>query len=268
MKLPRILSTIAISSVVALAPQAFAAKDSNSFTPDQKKIIEQITHDYLINNPEVLVEVSQKLQEQQENQMKKIEENAQKAIPKLAKELFNDSNSPIIGNPKGNVTIVEFFDYQCPHCKNMSQVVDGIVKKDDKVRVVLKEFPIFGSSSVYASKAALAANKQGKYTQFHDALMETANPLTKEKVLEAAKSVGLNIDQLNKDMESKEVKDELDQNLKLAQKLGIMVTPVFIIGSTENAHNEKNKSYFIPGGGISEEVMQNFIVEIRKQDKA
>lgn len=257
-QLPIVTLVTALSLNTAIAAPASAT----GFDKTQTQQIETIVHDYLLNNPQVLVEVSQKLQAQQEQQFKKIEENAQKAIPEIAAELFNAATSPVAGNAKGDVTLVEFFDYQCPHCKDASPIINDAIKNDPNLRVVYKEFPIFGQSSTYASKAALAANKQGKYLAFHEALIETQNPLTKEKVMAAAKKVGLSIEQWEKDMDSQAVKDELAANLKLAQKLGIMGTPAFVVGSTQNAASKDSKSFFIPGG-ITGEVVQSLGVEVR-----
>lgn len=263
MKLLSLFPLLTITSITLFSPVTHAANNpATSFNAEQKQQIEQITRNYLLNNPEILVEVSQKLQEKQEQQMQKIEENAQKEIPKVAKELFNNVNSPTLGNATGDVTLVEFFDYQCSHCKTMGPVIESLLKDDNQVRVVYKEFPIFGNSSVFASKAALAANKQGKYAQFNKKLMETENPLTEEKVLNVAQAMGLNIEQLKKDMESKSIKNELEENLKLGQKLGIMGTPAFVVGSTKDASNPKAKSFFIPGA-TNEATLENLITEVR-----
>ena len=252
-----LLAGIAIS----VAGTGFAAA-SDSFNEQQTKQIQQITKEYLLNNPQILVEVSQKLQEQQEQQLRKLEENARRVIPQYAKDLFNNQNSPVVGNASGDVSVVEFFDYQCGHCKEMTEVMNTLEQKDSNLRIIYKEFPIFGQSSVYASKAALAANKQGKYKEMHEALMETNNPLTVEKVMAAAKQVGLNAALLQKDMNSDEIKNELNDNMRLAQKLGIMGTPAFIIGSTSKASNKDSKSFFLPGS-TSPEVLQGLIIEVR-----
>lgn len=248
--------------LLTLTGSAFA---KNSFDAQQKQQIGEIVREYLLNNPQVLVEVSQKLQEQQQDHLKQMEQKAQALIPEIADDLFNAEYSPAIGNTKGNVTVVEFFDYQCPHCKNMSEVIEGVIKADSNVKIVFKEFPIFGRSSVFASKAALASQKQGKYKAFHDALMNASNPLTEEKVLKAAKSVGLNIKKLKTDMESAQVKNEITANVKLAQKLGLMGTPAFVIGSTENTKD--SKSFFVPGG-TSTEVLQGFVSQVRGEGQA
>ncbi len=253
------IAPLALAGLFALAGNSYAAnKQQQTFTTEQKSTIENIVHDYLLNNPTILVEVSQKLQEQQQQQMEQLQQNAQNTIPQVAGDLFGVG--PIAGNSQGDVTLVEFFDYQCPHCKDMSQVVDQLVQQDPNLRVIYKEFPIFGRSSVFASKAALAANKQGKYDQLHDELMATENPLTEKKVMLAAQKAGLDINQMKKDMASDAVKQELNGNMKLGQQLGIMGTPAFVIGSTNNTKDKK--SFFIPGAS-TKDAIKGFIVQVR-----
>ena len=145
---------------------------------------------------------------------------AQQAIPAYASQLFNSKQSPMVGNQKAKVTLVEFFDYQCVHCRNMTSIVNDLVKQDKNLRVVYKEFPIFGPSSELAAKAALASKIQGKYLAFHNALMQAKPPLDKAKVMKLAKSVDLNTAKLEQDMQSQAVQDEIKQNYHLAQALG------------------------------------------------
>lgn len=268
MKMQKLVTLCGLAAVLSFSSTTlFAKDDSSALSPAQKKQFESVIHDYLVNNPQVLVEVSQKLQQQQEQQMKSMEEKAQQTIPKLAKDLFSASGSPVLGNAKGNVTIVEFFDYQCPHCKDMETVIDGLVAKDKNIRVVFKEFPIFGNSSVYASKAALAANNQGKYKQFHKALMDSSNPLTQDKVMAAAKKVGLDMKKLKADMDSAAVQQELDTNLKLAQDLGLLGTPAFVVGDTTKASSPSSQSFFIPGA-FTQEMMVTVVEQVRKGSKS
>lgn len=133
---------------------------------------------------------------------------SQKAAVARQKDLLSDPASPVIGNPNGNVTIVEFTDYQCPYCKAAEPRLQALLKEDPNVRLVVKEFPILTKESVTASRAALAAVKQGKYTAFHQAMMEHKGQITVENVFEYAKKVGLNVDQLKKDMNAPEIADQ------------------------------------------------------------
>jgi len=229
------------------------------FTPAQQQSIEKIVRDYLVKNPEVLVEVSHALQEKQQAQILK---HAESAIPSHANQLFNNAYSPVVGNNNAKVTLVEFFDYQCVHCRQMAPVINNLLQKDKNLRVVYKEFPIFGPSSEMASRAALAAIQQGKYKTFHHALMQAQPPMTKEKVINVAKDVGLDIKKLENDMQSKAVSTELENNHKLAQVLGVMGTPAFIVAG--NPYQSKNKPFFVPGQ-VSENVLQNIINEAAQQ---
>jgi protein-disulfide isomerase len=129
---------------------------------------EQRVHDYLLKNPQVVVEA---LQGFEERTRAAEEGEGQKALKAHADEVFRDPATPVGGNPEGDVTMVEFFDYNCPYCRKVESVVLETEKADPKLRIVFKEFPILGASSVFAAKAALAANRQGRYVAFHKALM-------------------------------------------------------------------------------------------------
>jgi protein-disulfide isomerase len=246
------LATAVLASSMAMSAQQAAATVSDP----QKKEIEKIIHDYLVNNPEVLLEASQALQVKQQHTM---EEQAKAAIQTNAKDLFQ-GDLTTVGNPQGKVTLVEFFDYQCIHCKKMAPVVDNLVKNNKDLRVIYMEFPIFGKASEFASQAALAAAKQGKYLAMHQALIQTEKHLENPLVLSLAKSLGLDMTQLEKDMNSKEVKQILDANRQLAEKLHLMGTPAFIIASTPVKGELKKGSQpaFIPGAA-SEESMTDLI---------
>jgi len=246
------LITAGALAAAMLTPVAMAA---DKMSDVQKKQIEQVVHDYLVNNPEVLIEASQALQQKQQQNM---QEQARTAIKQNADELFAD-NMAIAGNPKGNVTLVEFFDYQCVHCKKMSPVIGALIKKNPNLRVIYKEFPIFGNGSELASRAALAASMQNKYVEMHNALFKVGKRLNQKLVLKAAKNAGLNIDQLKKDMKSKKVSEELKENRELAEKLKLIGTPAFIIASTPSGKYKKgSKTEFIPGAA-SEEALQGLI---------
>ncbi|WP_133130302.1 DsbA family protein [Legionella yabuuchiae] len=250
------LMTIGLLASVATGPVLAA----DALTPAQKKEVEQIIHEYLVKNPEVLVEVSQALQQKQQQSM---QEKAKSAISENAKQLFTE-NLAVAGNPNGNVTLVEFFDYQCIHCKKMMPVISELIKKHDNLRVIYKEFPIFGKSSELASKAALAAAMQGKYKAMHDALLSENKRLDETVIMDAAKSAGLDISKLKKDMDSKTVTAALEANRELAEKMNLMGTPAFIVAATPKGQFKKNSDpAFIPGAA-SEEVLQNLIEQAGK----
>lgn len=251
MKFSGLLSAGMLATMIA-SPMVMA---ETSLSVEQKKEVEQIVHDYLVSNPEVLVEASQALQQKQQKGM---QEQAKSAILENADQLFTEKLA-VTGNLSGNVTIVEFFDYQCIHCKKMNPVISDVVSKNKNVRVIYKEFPIFGKSSEMASEVALAAAMQGKYKPMHDALLNIEKRLDETIIMDAAKSVGLNMDQLKKDMKSKVVTDELDANRKLAEKLHLMGTPAFIVAATPaGKFKADSEPAFIPGAA-SQETLQGLI---------
>ncbi len=138
--------------------------------------------------------------------------------------------APIGGNAKGDVTIVEFFDYRCPYCKQVEPSLDALLREDERLRVVYKEWPILGKDSVYASRVALAAVKQGKYDVFHSAMMATQGQINEEVILKVANSVGLDVAKIKADMNTAEIEDILTRNKNLAEALGIHGTPAWVIG--------------------------------------
>ncbi len=144
--------------------------------------------------------------------------------------LLEHPDSPVGGNPEGDVTLVEFFDYNCPYCRQMAPVMAQAEADDPRLRIVYKEFPILGPGSVVAAKAALAANKQGKYVAFHRALYQIRGPVEESKVLDAAATIGLDVDRLKADMQDPTIAGVVDRNLKLAQALRITGTPGFVAG--------------------------------------
>jgi protein-disulfide isomerase len=145
-------------------------------------------------------------------------------------ELLRDPDSPISGNARGDVALVEFFDYNCPYCKRAAPEVARAQSNDPKLRIVYKEFPILGASSTFAAKAALAAHRQGKYVEFHNALMDARGTLTEKAVLDTAGRLGLDLDRLKADMATSAVQAAIDRNLALARALNINGTPGFVIG--------------------------------------
>ena len=214
-----------VAFLVAAIP---AARADDSFTPAQTKAVEQIVRDYLMKHPEVLVEVMQAA----EDKMKADKDaTARKAIVERRNELINDKTAPVAGNPDGDVTIVEFFDYRCPYCKQVEPSIDALIKQDPKIRVVYKEFPILGPESVYASRIALAARKQGKYSAFHDAMMATKGTINEEVILKVAGTAGVDIVKAKADMNDPDIEALIKRNYALAEALDINGTPAFIVGN-------------------------------------
>lgn len=213
--------------LILLVPHFTYAADR--FSAADKKAVEGIVHDYLIKNPQILIEMTTALRQQQADQM---EANVIKQLPALASQLFFDKTDPMLGNPNGTITIVEFFDYQCPHCKPMGAILNNIVKNNANVRVIYKEFPIFGAPSQFATKAAFAAHMQGKYTQLHDILLNSQERFNDQMILGFAQKAGLDMAKLQTDMKSDELQKQIANTYQLAGKLGIDATPAFIIVKT------------------------------------
>ncbi|MDP2520617.1 DsbA family protein [Shimia thalassica] len=141
-----------------------------------------------------------------------------------------DPNAPVLGNLDGDVTVVEFFDYNCPYCRRAMDEVQGLLDDDPNVRLVYREWPILGEGSVFAAKAALAAREQGKYEAFHWALMSMNGRAEEASVMRVAAEVGLDVDQLRRDMEAPSIQEHLATSMNLAQSLGFNGTPSFVVG--------------------------------------
>jgi protein-disulfide isomerase len=213
---------VAVLAAFALAPLAHAQS-----TPD-KAAIEKIIKEYLIANPEVLVEA---LQEYERRQTVEKDERAKAALAKRRDELNGDPLTPVGGNPKGDVTIVEFFDYNCGYCRRAHPTVKSVVAGDGKIRVVHKQFPILSEESKIAARMALAAHKQGKYFEVHNALMEARGQISAERMAQIIADLKLDAQRLTKDMEDPAITAHLEQSADLARALGVNGTPAFIIGS-------------------------------------
>lgn len=144
--------------------------------------------------------------------------------------LEQDPNAPVLGNPNGDVTVVEFFDYNCPYCRRVKPHMEKLLATDANVRVVYREWPILGDGSVFAAKAALASQNQGKYVEFHWALMELAGRAEEVNVIAAAEKIGIDVAQMRRDMEAPEISEHIETSMRLARALGFNGTPSFVIG--------------------------------------
>jgi protein-disulfide isomerase len=195
-------------------------------SPEQARV-EQIMRDYLTKNPEILVEMTTELDKRQAAEQAA---QQQKAISENAAAIFRSPVSHTAGNPDGDVSIVEFFDYNCGYCRRALPDVLKLTNEDGKIRLVLKELPIFGGDSEDAAKFALAADKQGKYFEMHQKLFSEQGKADKEKALRIAKELNLDLDRLQKDAESDDIKKALEEAKELAQKLNLQGTPLFLIG--------------------------------------
>ncbi len=208
---------------------ASPVRAEEALTPQQKSAVDQEIHDYIVAHPEVLLDALKAAQQKSDQQAA---EDARQVIAARRQELLADPDDLVGGNPKGDATIVEFFDYRCPYCKEVEPVLDALLLEDKKLRIVYKEFPILGEASVFASRAALAAKKQGKYAAFHRAMMAVKGNITDETVLKVASSVGLDTGKIKADMGAPEIDRILKANYALAEALRIDGTPGIIVGDT------------------------------------
>ncbi|PTX55541.1 protein-disulfide isomerase [Litoreibacter ponti] len=202
------------------------------------------------DNPEVVMEAIELLQARQEEEAAAA---AQAVLSSNRDALERDPNAPVMGNPEGDVTIVEFFDYNCGYCRRVFGDVKKLVEGDDNVRIVMREWPILGEESVFAARASLASRKQGKYEEFHVALMENQGRANEATVMRIAKDLGMDTDQLRADMDAPEVVAHLQISQQLTQALGFNGTPAFVFGDE-----------LVPGA-IQIEQMEALVADIRDQ---
>jgi protein-disulfide isomerase len=240
---------VAGAAVAAVTTKPMRAGSASADLPADRTALGKSIREYLLANPEVLVEAMQELERKQDSQRDAV---AIKGVHENQAELYRDPDSPIGGNPNGDVVMVEFNDYQCPYCKRAHQAVKSVTGADGKVKIVYKDLPILGEASRTAALAALAATKQGKHLALHNALMEFTGKLDRDKILEIASSVGLDRAQLEKDMEDPKLKQIIERNMALASALGIRGTPAFVIGKQ-----------FVPGA-IDAATLKQLIADARK----
>lgn len=186
-----------------------------------------LARDYLLSNPEVIVEAVKQMEARQQA----AQENELTAVLTARRdEIFSDPASPVGGNVDGDVTVVEFFDYNCPYCRQAAPMLQQLLREDSGLRIVFKEFPILGPGSRFAARAALASQKQGKYLAFHNAMMTYKGSISENSTLELAASVGLDVEQLERDMADPAIEDAIAANFDLADALRLSGTPSFISG--------------------------------------
>ncbi|MFP3920523.1 MAG: DsbA family protein [Dichotomicrobium sp.] len=214
---------LALSAIAAVEPRAAT---TDQFDDEQEKAIQEIVRNYLLENPELLEEVISKLREKREAE-------AAVARREYLGDLYKpDSKYTRYSMGEGDVVVVEFMDYNCPYCRKAYSVLRDFVDEGE-IEVRFVEFPVLGPMSTAATKAALAAEKQGKYAAFHDAMMAQNDRIDNEQVIfDTAETVGLDIEQLKKDMEDPEIEALIDENLQLGNQLAVQGTPEFFIGDT------------------------------------
>jgi protein-disulfide isomerase len=224
----RLIRPLAVAAVLALT--AATPLRAEEFSKPQRGEIEKIVREYLIAHPEVLQEAMAELEKRQQTAEL---EKARVAVKAHSDALFNSSRQVTLGNPQGDVTFVEFFDYNCGYCKRALADMLELMKKDPKVKVVLKEFPVLGPGSIEAAQVAVAVRMQApqKYLDFHQKLLNGRGQADKARALAAAKEAGLDVARIEKDLKSEEIAKTLEESMKLAEALGLNGTPSYVINN-------------------------------------
>jgi protein-disulfide isomerase len=213
--------------LAATALGVSAAAGADPTREPSREAVERIIREYLLSHPEVLEEALGALQQRRAAAER---QRQTEALKRHENELLRDPAAPVGGNPGGDATVVEFFDYRCGYCKTVAPVVRQLLQRDRQVRFVYKELPVLGPDSVVASRAALAAVAQGKYAALHDALLDAREPLSRPLVLKIAAQVGLDVGRLEKEMDAPETLALIRRNQELARAIGIKGTPAFVVG--------------------------------------
>jgi protein-disulfide isomerase len=213
------LAAVLAAGLVAATLPRGSATDGSAF--------ERRVRAYLLAHPDVIADAVVVLRQRKAD----ADSAAQReAVSANRGEILSSEPLPVAGNPNGDVTVVEFFDYNCPYCRRAFPLIKSVLAADSGVRLVLREFPVLGPDSAFASQAAIAASLQGKYLAFHDALMTQGGELTPTVVLDLARATGLDLERLKADMKKPEISATIDASHALARRLLITGTPTFIIG--------------------------------------
>jgi protein-disulfide isomerase len=218
---------LALMTVLPLAARA------QSFTAEQRGEIERIVKDYLLKNPELLQEVMSELEKRQA--MAEAEKH-RAAVKQHSAAIFSSPRQVNLGNPQGDVTVVEFFDYNCGYCKRAMNDMLELLKSDTKIKFVLKEFPVLGEGSTQAAQVGAAVRMQDKtggkkYLEFHQKLLNGRGQVDKARALAAAREIGLDVARIEKDIAGDEVKATLQESFKIAEALGLNGTPSYVVGN-------------------------------------
>lgn len=237
---------MAIAIGLAITPFASIAQDQT----DER--IKELALQAIRENPQIIIEALQILEAEQSA----AQTQAQAEVLNNERQLLErDPNAPVLGNPEGDVTVVEFFDYNCPYCKRAMAEVQGLLEGDENVRLVYREWPILGDGSVFAAKAALAAREQGKYEEFHWALMGMQERADEASVMRIATDIGLDVERLRADMDTAEIEEHIATSMRLTQALGFNGTPSFVIGDN-----------LVPGF-VEEEQLRTIVEKVREAAK-
>ncbi len=214
-----VLKLVAVAAVlVPIAVQAEGLSEER---------IKELVLEAIRENPEIVLEAIQIIEQREQQRQAAAATNL---LTQNREILENDPNAPVLGNPEGDVTVVEFFDYNCPYCRRAKPHIETLLEEDPNVRLVYREWPILGDGSVFAARAALAAREQGKYEEFHWALMGMSGRAEEASVIQVAEQIGLNIQQLRRDMAAPEIDAHIAVSMELSRALGFNGTPSFVIG--------------------------------------
>ncbi len=217
-----------LGTLILLATGCGTTHETKTGSTVSQSPTDAVIERYLRDHPEVIEQSLQALEVKREAELR---ERQKAVLATKQEELLHDPASPISGNPKGEISVVEFYDYRCGFCKKAASSVTELQKEDRRVRVVYKDFPILGEPSVLAAKAALASHAQGKHQAFHEALLASHGELTKSEILKIAGSVGLDAKRLEADLTNPKWQAVIDKNRALARELGLSGTPGFIVGN-------------------------------------
>ena len=210
--------------------------------------VKQLALEAILENPGIIRQAIDLLRQNEEASAAM---QAQALLQSERDRLERDPNAPVLGNLNGDVTIIEFFDYNCPYCKRATAELNTLLAQDTGVRVVLREWPILGEASVYATRASLASRNQGKYGEFHQALMAAKGRLAPANVMAIAQTVGLDTQRLKVDLQAPEIDQHIETSMQLARALNFSGTPAYVIGDA------------IAPGMISADDLQSMVSQAR-----
>lgn len=224
------VASLSFTDIASAEDTSIAAEKSAQFSVEQVADIKKIMTDYISQNPDIVMTA---FQAGMENKQKEETAKIEKLVIENKDKIFNDPKTPVGGNPEGTESLVVFMDPYCGYCKKFHGEIDGILKTNKDVKITFIDIPIMGPGSIVAVKAMLAAKEQGKYEQLQKAIFSADKHLSKKEILKVATSLGIDSKQLEKDMKSKGIQEQIDRNSVLAKTLGINGTPTLIVGESK-----------------------------------
>ncbi|MEC7489792.1 MAG: DsbA family protein [Pseudomonadota bacterium] len=250
----RTIIALTITFIIVVQPSVSNAQPSinEALTTNQRLALEGIIRNFILKNPEIVSEALLQLRENERMAKAKAEKNV---LVSNHTAIYSDPSSPVGGNPNGDVSVIEFFDYGCGVCKRIHPIVEELIKTDRGIRRIYKEWPILGPDSVRAARAAIASRQQNKYSEFHNVLMTEISGLSESAIMAKAKSVGINTRQLKREMNNPKIDKIIRQNYTVAEKLKLNGTPAFVIGDK------------VIRGGLNLESLRAIVKEVRANNK-